>query len=325
MASTRDGTSLALFAASVLLCAAGVLAQPYPAKPVRMIVPFAAGGGTDIIARLIAQKVTDAWGQQMVVENRAGGGSVIGTEVVARSAADGYTLLLAAPPFATNAALLPRLPYDSLQDFAPVTLVATAPLIVVVHPSLPVRSIKELVAAARARPGQLSYGTSGNGGPQHLAGELLKSMADIDLLHIPYKGGAPAVVDLVGGQVQLGFASMLTALPFVKAGRLRAIAVTGARRSAILPNLPAVAEAGFPGYETTTWYGILARAGAPPAVIATLNADIARALNLPEVKDRLAGEGAEVVAGTPAAFASFIQTEIARVRKLSKSTVIKLD
>ncbi len=325
MASTRDGTSLALIAASVLLCAAGVLAQPYPAKPVRMIVPFAAGGGTDIIARLIAQKVTDAWGQQMVVENRAGGGSVIGTEVVARSAADGYTLLLAAPPFATNAALLPRLPYDSLQDFAPVTLVATAPLIVVVHPSLPVRSIKELVAAARARPGQLSYGTSGNGGPQHLAGELLKSMADIDLLHIPYKGGAPAVVDLVGGQVQLGFASMLTALPFVKAGRLRAIAVTGARRCAILPNLPAVAEAGFPGYETTTWYGILARAGAPPAVIATLNADIARALNLPEVKDRLAGEGAEVVAGTPAAFASFIQTEIARVRKLSKSTVIKLD
>ena len=317
--------SLVLSALAFVLCAAGALAQSFPAKPVRMVVPFAAGGGTDIIGRLVAQKVTEAWGQQMLVENRAGGGSVIGTEAVARSAADGYMLLLAAPPFTTNAALLPKLPYDSLQDFAPVILVATAPLIVVVHPSLPARSIKELVAIAKARPGQLSYGTSGNGGPQHLAGELLKSMAGIDLLHVPYKGGGPAVVDLVGGQVQLAFASTLTALPFVKVGRLRAIAVTGARRSAILPDLPAVAEAGFPGYETTTWYGILARGGTPPAVIATLNADIARALNLPEVKDRLASEGAEVVGGTPAAFAAFIQAEIARVRKLAKTTVIKLD
>jgi tripartite-type tricarboxylate transporter receptor subunit TctC len=194
-----------------------------------------------------------------------------------------------------------------------------------VHPSLPARSVKELVAIAKARPGQLSYGTSGNGGPQHLAGELLKSMAGIDLLHVPYKGGAPAVVDLVGGQVQLGFASTLTAIPFVKAGRLRAIAVTGPRRSAILPDLPTVAEAGFPGYETTTWYGILVRAGTPPAVITTLNADIARALNLPEVRDRLASEAAEVVGGTPASFATFIQAEIARVRKLAKSTAIKLD
>jgi tripartite-type tricarboxylate transporter receptor subunit TctC len=317
--------SLFVGAVMALLCGAGALAQSYPAKPVRMVVPFAAGGGTDIIGRLVAQKVTEAWGQQMVVENRAGGGSVIGTEAVARSAADGYTLLLAAPPFTTNAALLPKLPYDALQDFAPVVLVATAPLILVVHPSLPARSVKELVAIAKARPGQLSYGTSGNGGPQHLAGELLKSMAGIDLLHVPYKGGAPAVVDLVGGQVQLGFASTLTAIPFVKAGRLRAIAVTGPRRSAILPDLPTVAEAGFPGYETTTWYGILVRAGTPPAVITTLNADIARALNLPEVRDRLASEAAEVVGGTPASFATFIQAEIARVRKLAKSTAIQLD
>ena len=325
VATTQRMTAFVACAISALLCAPAGFAQTFPVKPVRMVVPFAAGGGTDIIGRLIAQKVTEAWGQQMIVENRAGGGSVIGTEVVGRSAADGYTLLLGAPPFATNAALLPKLPYDSFQDFTPVILVATAPLIVVVHPSLPVRSIKELVAVAKARPGQLSYGTSGNGGPQHLAGELLKSMSGIDILHVPYKGGAPAVVDLVGGQVQLGFASMLTALPFVKPGRLRAIAVTGARRSAILPDLPAVAEAGFPGYETTTWYGILARGGTPPAVIATLNADIARALSLPEVRDRLTSEGAEVVAGTPAAFAAFIQAEIARVRKLSKTTVIKLD
>src|SRR5262245_3943600 len=254
MRAGHRGKLLASVVWVVALYSAGAHAQSYPARPVRMVVPFAAGGGTDIIGRLIAQKVTEAWGQQMVVENRAGGGSVIGTETVARSAPDGYTLLLAAPPFTTNAALLPKLPYDTLQDFAPVILVATAPLILVVHPSVPARSVKELIAIAKAHPGQLSYGTSGNGGPQHLAGELLKSMAGIDMLHVPYKGGAPAVVDLVGGQVQVGFASMLTALPFVKPGRLRAIAVTGARRSAILPELPTVAEAGFAGYETTTWY-----------------------------------------------------------------------
>ena len=303
----------------------GALAQPYPARAVRMVVPFAAGGGTDVVGRMIAQKLTDAWGQQTVVDNRAGGGSVIGTEIVARSAPDGYTVLLTAPPFATNAALLPRLPYDSLQDFAPVILAAMAPLIVVVHPSLPVRSIKELVTVAKARPGQLSYGSSGNGGPQHLAGELFKSMAGVDMVHVPYKGGAPATVDLVGGQVQIGFSSMLTVMTFVKAGRLRPLAVTGPQRSAVMPELQTVAESGFPGYETTTWYGILARAGTPPAIIASLNADIARVLNLRDIKDRLANEGAEIVASSPGAFATFLQTEIARVQKLSKFAVIKLD
>lgn len=327
---TGHGKKLLVSAISVLisvlsLCTSGALAQGYPAKTVRMVVPFAAGGGTDVIGRMIAQKLAETWGQQMVVDNRAGGGSVIGTEVVARSAPDGYTLLLTAPPFTTNAALLTKLPYDSLQDFAPVILAALAPLIVVVHPSLPVRSIKDLVTVAKAHPGQLSYGSSGNGGPQHLAGELFKSMAGVDMVHIPYKGGAPATVDLVGGQVQLGFSSMLTVLSFVKSGRLRPLAVTGPQRSAILPELRTVAESGFPGYETTTWYGILARAGTPPAIIASLNADIARVLNLRDIKDRLANEGAEIGAGSPAAFATFLQTEIARVRKLSKSAVIKLD
>ena len=316
---------LAIVISALLLWTPGAGGQTYPAKTVRMVVPFAAGGGTDLIGRLLAQKLTEAWGQQMVVDNRAEGGSVIGTEVVARSAPDGYTLLLTAFPFTTNAALLPKLPYDSLQDFAPVTLAALAPLIVVVHPSLPVRSTKDLVAVARARPGQLSYGSSGNGGPQHLAGELFKSMAGVDMVHIPYKGGAPATVDLVGGQVQVGFSSMLTVMTFVKSGRLRAIAVTSARRSAILPELPTIAESGYPGYETTTWYGILVRAGTPASVISILNADLARALKLPEIRDRLATEGAEAVSNSPAAFAAFLQAEIERVRKLSKIAVLKLD
>ncbi len=314
-----------LTATILLLWTGSATAQTYPAKTVRLLVPFAAGGGTDVIGRLLAQKLTDAWGQQMVVDNRAGGGSVIGTEVVARSAPDGYTLLLAAPPFTTNAALLPKLPYDSLQDFAPVTLVALAPLIVVIHPSLPVSSIKELVAVAKARPGQLSYGSSGNGGPQHLAGELFKSMAGIDMAHIPYKGGAPATVDLVGGHVQIGFSSMLTVLSFVKSGRLRAIAVTGAQRSAIMRDLPTIAESGYSGYETTTWYGVLGRTGTSPAIISTLNADMARALKSPDIRDKLAQEGAEVIANSPAAFGAFVQTEIDKVRKLSKTTTIKLD
>ena len=305
--------------------ASGALAQAFPAKTVRIVVPFSAGGGTDVIGRVIAQKLSEGWGQQVIVDNRAGGGSVIGTDLVARSAPDGYTLLLTAPPFTTNAAVLPKLPYDSFQDFAPITLAALAPLIVVVHPSLPARSIKELVALARSRPGQLSYGSSGNGGPQHLAGELFKSMARVDIVHVPYKGGAPATVDLVGGQVQLGFSSMLTVLSFVKSERLRALAVTGPRRSAIVPQLPTVAESGFPGYETTTWYGILARGGTPPAVISTLNAAIGRALNAPDVKERLASEGAEVVASSPAAFATFLQQEVARVRNLAKTASIKLD
>ncbi len=316
---------LAIVISALLLwtpCAGG---QTYPAKTVRMVVPFAAGGGTDLIGRLLAQKLTDAWGQQMVVDNRGGGGSIIGTEVVARSAPDGYTLLLTAFPFTTNAALLPKLPYDSLQDFAPVTLAALAPLIVVVHPSLPVRSTKDLVAVARARPGQLSYGSSGNGGPQHLAGELFKSMAGVDLVHVPYKGGGPATVDLVGGQVQVGFSSLLTVMTFVKSGRLRAIAVTSARRSAILPELPTIAEGGYPGYETTTWYGILVRAGTPASIISTLNADLARALKLPEIRDRLAAEGAEAVSNSPAEFAAFLQAEIERVRRLSKVAALKLD
>jgi tripartite-type tricarboxylate transporter receptor subunit TctC len=311
-----------LVGVAVMECA---FAQPYPGRAVRIVVPFAAGGGVDVVARLMAPRLTEIWGQQVLIDNRGGGGSVIGTEAVARSAPDGHTLLLTAPPFTTNAALLPRLPYDPYSDFTPVTLAAVAPLILVVHPSLPARSVKDLTAIARARPGQLVYGSSGNGGPQHLAAELFKSMAGVDIVHVPYKGAGPATVDLVGGQVQVGFSAILTVGTFVKAGRLRALAVTGAQRSPILPELPTVAETGFPGYETTSWYGLFTRGGTPAPVIAKLNADVSRALQGPDIRERLATEGATVVAGTSAEFADFIRAEIGRVRKLSSVAVIRLD
>lgn len=300
-------------------------AQTFPSRPVRIVVPFSAGGGVDVVARMVAPRLSEAWGQQVIVDNRAGGGSVIGTEVVARSAPDGHTLLLTAPPFTTNAALMPKLPYDPHGDFAPVILATVAPLILVVHPSLPARSVKDLTTIAKSRPGQISYGSSGNGGPQHLAAELFKSMAGVDLVHVPYKGAAPAVVDLVGGQVQVGFSAMLTVLNFVKAGRLRALAVTGAQRSPILPGLPAIAESGYPGYETTSWYGLFARAGTPLPVITALNGEFARALQNQDVRDRLASEGATVVAGSPAAFADFVRAEIDRMRRLSRTTRLILD
>jgi len=300
-------------------------AQTYPTKQVRMIVPFAAGGGTDVIARLIAQKLGDGWGQPVLVENRGGGGSVIGTEVVARSAPDGYVLLLTAFPFTTNAALMPRLPYDSIRDFAPVTLAAAAPLIVVVHPSQPVHSIKDLVALAKSNPGQPSYASSGNGGPQHLAGELFNSMAGVSMTHVPYKGTGALTSDLVGGHVPMSFSSMLAVMSLVKNGQLRAIAVTGSQRSAIAPDLPTVAEAGLKGYEMITWYGVLTRAGTPPAVLNTLSTAIARAVKLPEIRDKLAAEGAETIGSTPAAFAAFIKAEIERMQALGKTTEIKLE
>ena len=301
------------------------MAQNYPSKAVRMVVPFAAGGGTDVIARLIAQKLSDGWGQPVLVENRGGGGSVIGTDMVAKSAPDGHTLLLTAFPFTTNAALMPRLPYDTIRDFSPVTLVAAAPLIVVVHPSLPVRSIKDLIALAKSKPGNLSYASSGNGGPQHLAGDLFNSMAGVSTLHVPYKGTGAATSDLAGGHVPMSFSSMLAVMSLVKNGQLRAIAVTGARRSAIVPDLPTVAEAGLKGYEMTTWYGVLTRAGTPPPVLNTLSTEIARAVKLPDIRDKLAAEGAETIGSTPVAFAAFIKAEIERVQALGKTTEIKLE
>jgi tripartite-type tricarboxylate transporter receptor subunit TctC len=249
----------------------------------------------------------------------------LGTSLAARSAPDGYTLLMAAPPFTTNAALVPKLPYDPMRDFTPVMLMTYAPLVVVVHPSVPARSVQELIALAKSRPGHLSYASSGNGGPSHLAGELFKSMAGVDMVHVPYKGSAPAAADLVAGHVQVGFGDLLSSLPFIKSGQMRAIAVTSAKRVTVFSELPTVAESGVAEFETLTWSGMLAPAGTPPAVIAAINADFARALKTPEVRDKLAAEGTTVVADDPASFATFMKGEIEKVTRLSKVATLKID
>ena len=307
-------------------CASVVAAEiVFPSKPVRIIVPFAPGGGTDLIARALAQKLSEAWGQQALIDNRAGGGTVIGSDMVAKSAADRHTLLLTANPHTTNPALHPKLPYDTLRDFAGITQIAASPLILTVHPSLPARSVRELITVAKQRPGQLSYGTSGNGGPQHLAGEMFKVMAGVAMVHVPYRGGAPAIADLLAGQTQLMFGSTFTVIPQNTAGRLRALAVTSAQRSAALPNLPTVAEAALPGYAMTTWYGLFAPAATPRAVITKLHADVARALKMPDVIERLTRDGSEPVASEPAVFDAHVRTEIENARRIVKASGMRLD
>ena len=300
-------------------------AQTYPTRPVRIIVPFAPGGGTDLIARALAQKLSEAWGQPVLIDNRAGGGTVIGSDMVAKSMADGHTLLLTANPHTTNPALHPKLPYDTVRDFAGITQIAASPLILTVHPSLPARSVRELIALAKQQPGQLSYGTSGNGGPQHLAGEMFKSMAGIAMVHVPYRGGAPAIADLLAGQTQLMFGSTFTVIPQNNAGRLRALAVTSAQRSAALPNLPTVAEAALPGYAMTTWYGLFATAATPRPLIIKIHADVARALKLPDVVERLTRDGSEPVASEPAAFDAHVRAEIENARRIVKASGMRLD
>ncbi len=298
---------------------------PFPTKPVRIIVPFAAGGGTDLIARALGQKLSEAWGQQVVIDNRAGGGTLIGSEMVARSAPDGHTLLLTANPHTTNPALHAKLPYDTVRDFSGITQIAASPLVLTAHPSLPARSVPEVIALAKQRPGQMSYGTSGNGGPQHLAGEMFKFMAGVSMIHVPYRGGAPAIADLLAGQTQLMFGSTFTVIPQHAAGKLRALAVTSMQRSAALPNLPTVAEAALPGYAMTTWYGLFAASTTPRAVIAKLHADVARALKAPDVIERLKRDGSDVVANEPAAFDAHVRTEIENARRIVKASGMRLD
>ena len=311
---------LALFAAS-----GGAFAQAYPQKPVRLIVPFAAGGGTDIRARMIAHKLAEGWGRNVVVDNRPGGGSVIGSELVARSTPDGYTLLLTANPHTSNPALVAKLPYDTLRDFAAVTMLASAPLLLVVHPSLPVRSVSGLIAHAKARPNQLSYASSGNGGPQHLAGEMFRQMAGVQWVHVPYKGTAPATTDLIGGQVHAAFSSLLTVLPHTKAGKLRPLAISSASRSEAYPEVPTIAESGVPGFEVTTWYGVLAPGATPRAVVSKIHADIVRALAAPDVRERLSREGLQAVGSRPDEYSTFIRSEIEKVKSLARAGAIRGD
>ena len=310
-----------------LVFAAGLAvaqAPAYPVKSVRLLVPSSPGGGTDILARVLAQKMSETFGQQFVVENRPGAGQVIGIEAVARSAPDGYTLLMAASAIVINEVLYAKPPYDTLRDFAPVTLGASLPNILVVHPALPVKSVRELIALAKTRAGQLNYSSAGSGTSPHLSMELFRLMAGITLTHIPYKGSGPATVDLLAGQVQLSMPNVLTALPHIKGGKLRGLGVTSGKRATGLPDIPAIAET-LPGYEAIQWYGILAPAGTTRDIVGKLQAEIARILVLPEVRDRLAADGADAVGSRPDEFAAYIRAELAKWGKVVKTGSIKLE
>jgi tripartite-type tricarboxylate transporter receptor subunit TctC len=305
---------------------AAAAADAYPARPVRFVVAFPPGGGTDIIARSIAQKLSRSLAQQVVVDNRPGAGGNIGTDIVAKSAPDGYTLLMgSAGPLAINASLFASMPFDPVRDFAPVTLAASTPNVLVVHPSLHASTVKELIALARAHPGEINFASSGHGTPAHLAGELFNSMAGVKMVHVPYKGAAPALADLLGGQVQLMFSTMPPALPHVKDGKLRALAVTSAKRSRAAPGLPTVDEAALPGFEANTWHGVVVPAGTPPDIVGRLNSDIVAILHQPDVVERLSAQGAEPVGSTPEEFAAYIRSETVKWAKVVRESGAKAD
>lgn len=312
---------------SVLLAlvTAAASAQNFPAKPIRIVVPLAAGGPGDVLTRAVAQKLTDNLGQQVVIDNRPGANTNIGNESVAKSAPDGYTLLSTASTLTINPALYANLPYDAVKSFTPVSLIAWTPLVLVVHPSLPVKSVPELVALAKARPGQIYYGSAGSGSVLHLAGEMLNTMARIELVHVPYKGVTNAFSDLLGGQISLMFPGAPIALPQARAGKLRALATTGEKRAPAAPELPTVAETGFPGYEVSVWYGLLAPAGTPAATVNRLNAEIVKVVQLPEIAERWATLGAEPLTNTPEQFAVFIKNDLAKWAKVVRDSGAKVD
>jgi tripartite-type tricarboxylate transporter receptor subunit TctC len=298
--------------------------ERYPAKTVRLVVPFAPGGGADISARTIAQKLTERLGQQFVVDNRAGGGGNLGTEYVAKAVPDGYTLLLVSSSYGANPSLY-KLSFDPVTGFEPITLVSQQPFIAVVHPSLPVKSIKALVALAKARPGELAFASSGAGGIQHLGLEYFKSAAGVDILHVPYKGGASAHTDLMAGNVQMTFGTILSTLNMVQTGKVRALAVTTAQRTPALPDAPTMIEAGIPGFVVTGWYAVLAPAKTPKAIATLLNREIVALLQAPDVKERLAKEGSTVAASTPEELTRHLRSEISKWEKVTRSAGIKLD
>ena len=303
-------------------CVAGAAhaQDAYPSKPVRFVLGFAPGGFTDLMARLLAGRLTEMWGQQVVADNRPGAGSIIATEIVAKAPPDGYTLLMMTDNHVTNPSLFKSLPYDSEKHFAPITLAALAPFMLLIHPSLPVKNVKELIALAKARPGQLAFGSGGIGGPGHLAGEMLNSLAGIRMIHVPYKGGGPAMVDLQAGQVQLYFGNVPTSLPSVQAGRVRALAVTTAKRASVAPEYPTVAEAGVPGFELSPFYGVITRAGTPPEVLAKLNRDIVSILHNPATKERISNLGGVPIGNSQAEFAAFLKTEAVKWGKLVRDS-----
>jgi tripartite-type tricarboxylate transporter receptor subunit TctC len=314
--------------ALVLACSAGSsLAQPagYPSRPLRLITPSSPGSGVDIVARVFAQKLSEQVGQPAIVDNRAGAGANLGAEIAAKAPPDGYNLFVATPAHVINSSLYSRLNYDLMRDFSPVSLLTTGEYIVVVHPSVPARSIRELIALARAKPGALSYGSGGNGNATHLAGELFGSMSQTTMLHVPYKGSGPALTDLMSGQVQVMFANLTAALGPLKSGRLRALATTGEKRSRSVPNVPTVSESGLPGYVVTSYYGLLVPAGTSPEIVARLNAEAVKAMSAPEMRERLAAEGAEPASSTPAQFGTFLRAEIGKWAKVVKAARIHAD
>jgi tripartite-type tricarboxylate transporter receptor subunit TctC len=311
--------------ALALAASFGALAQGYPSKPIKIVVPYPPGGFNDTLGRTLAAKFTEAWGQPAVVENKPGGNTLIGNDFVAKSAPDGYTLLVVAFPFSVVPSLFKTMPYDTARDFSPVILAATSPNLLVVHPSLPVNTVAELVALAKAKPGTLSYASTGNGSSNHISMELFKSLAGVEIVHIPYKGSGPAVSDLLGGQVHLMFDNTPNVLPQVKAGRLRALGSSGAKRSTLTPDVPTVAEAGVPGYEVTVWFGLVAPAGTPREVIQKLNAEVTKILAMPDVRERFLAQGVDPVGSTPEQFADHIRAQMAKWAKVVHDAGVKAE
>ncbi len=311
----------------LLIAIAGSAAaqQAYPSKPIRFIVPFPPGGSTDPLARMAAQKMTEAWGQQVIVDNRPGGNTIIGTEAVAKAAPDGYTILLAGIPLVTGISLYPNIPYDATKDFAPVATIARSEFVLVVHPSLPANNLQEFIALAKSKPGELDYGSSGTGGSLHLAGELFNVIAGVKLQHIPYKGSGPLISDLIGGQVGLSFQTPIATIAHIRSGRLKAIAVTGAARSSALPQIATFTEAGLPGFDVNIWYGIVAPAGTPRTIVDKMSTEVARSLAMPDVRKYLSNQGMEPFISTPEQVAALIKADIAKYAKIIKAANIKID
>jgi tripartite-type tricarboxylate transporter receptor subunit TctC len=312
-------------AIGMMLVCADCVAQTFPARAIRVIVPFAPGGGTDILIRTVSPKLSEALGQQLVIDNRAGGGSTIGSELAAKAPPDGYTLLMVDTSFTTNPSLYSKLPYDSARDFAPVSLMAAAPVILIVHPSVPVKTVKEFVALAKSKPGQLNFASGGPGSSTHLGGELLKLVAGIDLVHIPYKGTGPAVADVLGGQVVMMFAGISSVKQHVAVGRLRAIAVTGQKRSPAMPEVPTFIESGLRGVDSGTYWGCLAPAATPKDIVNKLSTTIANVLKMGDIEKRLSDLGFDAIGGTPDQFATIIRSETEKWARVIKSAHVKLD
>lgn len=318
-------TASRLAFATAALLALGAAQAQYPAKPVRMVVTYPPGGGADTMARLVGPKLTETLGQAVVVENRPGATGTIAADVVAKAAPDGYTLMLDASSYAVNPSLYPKLAYDPLKAFAPVALLVVFPNMLVVHPGFQASSVKDLIALAKQKPGTVSYASSGNGSAQHLAAELFRLQAGLDMVHVPYKGGGPALIDVMGGQVPVFFANMASGLPHVKSGKLKALASTGARRSPNMPELPTIAESGLPGYEVYEWNAVFAPAGTPEAIVTRLHADIAKALRAPDVRERIVALGGEIRGSSPKESDAWIRAQMTKWSKVVKDAGVKLD